>query len=218
MARSLLIITALGLALASGRPASGSDIGMVKCSPNSDRVWVYESLNSFDVETRLKCGEPVEILSRVKGYVKIRTASGVEGYVPDAAFPDLPALPPEDADRPVASIAAAARPAAVHPVAATPSATPPAPPPAPPMVASKPAPVTTYSAVAPSGTPSVAPVSAAIAQPPPAISPTTNPAVARTSSVASVDVKPASAAVVPAQPRHVAKPATPTVVQPPPCT
>ena len=217
VARSLLIITALGLALASGRPASGSDIGMVKCSPNSDRVWVYESLNSFDVETRLKCGEPVEILSRVKGYVKIRTASGVEGYVPDAAFPDLPALPPEDADKPVASIAAAARPAAVHPVAATPSVAP-APstaPPASPMVASKPAPETTNSAVAPSSTPGVAPVSAAIVQPPSATSPATNPAVARTSSASSVDVKPASAAIVPAQPRHVAKPATPTVVAEP---
>ena len=217
VARSLLIITALGLALASGRPASGSDIGMVKCSPNSDRVWVYESLNSFDVETRLKCGEPVEILSRVKGYVKIRTASGVEGYVPDAAFPDLPALPPEDADKPVASIAAAARPAAVHPVAATPSVAPApsAAPPAPPMVASKPVPEATNSAVAPSTTPGVAPVSAAIAQPAPATGPTTNPAVARTSSASSVDVKPASAAVVPAQPRHVAKPATPTVVAEP---
>ena len=87
---------------------SASDIGSVKCGANQDRVWVYESLNSFDVETRLKCGDTVEILSRVKGYVKIRTASGVEGYVPDATFPDLPALQ-DDSDKPAAvSIAAAA--------------------------------------------------------------------------------------------------------------
>ena len=91
MPRSFLIILSLALAL----PASASDIGAVKCAVNQDRVWVYESLNSFDVETRLKCGETVEILSRVKGYVKIRTASGLEGYVPDAVFPDLPALPPD---------------------------------------------------------------------------------------------------------------------------
>ncbi len=126
MIRSLLIILAMGLVLALALPASASDIGAVKCSVNQDRVWVYESLNSFDVETRLKCGETVEILSRVKGYVKIRTASGVEGYVPDAVFPDLPALPPDDADKPMASIAA--RPAATavaRPTAAPPAAAPP---------------------------------------------------------------------------------------------
>ncbi|HKV05571.1 MAG TPA: SH3 domain-containing protein [Candidatus Acidoferrales bacterium] len=89
-------------------PVFASDIGAVKCGPNQDRVWVYDSLNSFDVATRLKCGEPVEILSRVKGYVKIRTESGQEGYVTDAAFPDLPALP-DESNKPVAS--AAPRPA-----------------------------------------------------------------------------------------------------------
>lgn len=210
--RSLLIITALGLTLASARSASGSDMGMVKCSPNSDRVWVYESLNSFDVETRLKCGEPVEILARVKGYVKIRTASGVEGYVPDAVFPDLPALPPDDADKPVASVAAAARPgasAAAHPMAATASAAPAIAP----IVASKPASVTTNSAVVPVSSPSAAAIPAAVmAQPTPATSPVASPAVARSSSPASIDVKPASAAVISSQPRHTAKPSEPTVV------
>jgi hypothetical protein len=140
--RSLLIILALALAL----PASASDIGAVKCAVNQDRVWVYESLNSFDVETRLKCGDTVEILSRVKGYVKIRTASGLEGYVPDAVFPDLPALPPDDADKPVRSVAvrpatsAAARPAAPMTVAST--ATPSAPPIVAPTVAGSKPPAT----------------------------------------------------------------------------
>jgi len=140
--RSLLIIFAMGLALASAPPASASDIGAVKCSVNQDRVWVYESLNSFDVETRLKCGETVEILSRVKGYVKIRTASGVEGYVPDAVFPDLPALPPDDADKPVGSIVARTAASAV----ARPTT-------APPAVASKPATPPANSAVATSNSP-----------------------------------------------------------------
>src|SRR5271154_519090 len=99
----------MGLALGSALPVSASDIGAVKCAVNQDRVWVYESLNSFDVETKLKCGDAVEILDRVKGYVKIRTASGVEGYVPDATFPDLPALP-DDSDKPASvALAVAAR-------------------------------------------------------------------------------------------------------------
>ena len=123
MHRSLLIIFAMGLALASALPASASDIGAVKCAVNQDRVWVYESLNSFDVETRLKCGETVEVLSRVKGYVKIRTASGVEGYVPDSVFPDLPALPSDDADRPPVIIGARPVARAVMPPAVAPTTT-----------------------------------------------------------------------------------------------
>jgi len=98
MVRSLLVVAALALAV----PTAASDIGNVKCPPNQDRVWVYESLASFDVEARLHCGETVEIVSRVKGYVKVRTANGVEGYVPDSAFPDLPPL--EDGkDKPAAT-------------------------------------------------------------------------------------------------------------------
>jgi Bacterial SH3 domain len=86
-------------------PAFAADTHYLKCAVNQERVWVYESLNSFDVEARLKCGEPVEILSRVKGFVKIRTTNGVEGYVPDTAFSDLPPLP-DDAN-PVTAASAA---------------------------------------------------------------------------------------------------------------
>ena len=191
--RSLLII----LALASALPASASDIGAVKCAVNQDRVWVYESLNSFDVETRLKCGETVEILSRVKGYVKIRTASGVEGYVPDAVFPDLPALPPDDADKPMASMAA--RPAATavaHPTVA-----------AQPAAASR----AVASTVAPPA-PSIAaaPVVASKPAPPPA-----NSAVVSSNSPVAVNVKPASAVASPATSRSRDKASAPTVVAEP---
>jgi hypothetical protein len=62
----------------------------VQCAANDDRVWVYDSLTSFTVVLRLKCGAEVEIVDRAKGYVKIRTADGKEGYVPEATFPSLP--------------------------------------------------------------------------------------------------------------------------------
>ena len=192
MIRSLLVIFAMELALASAPPASASDIGAVKCAVNQDRVWVYESLNSFDVETRLKCGDTVEILSRVKGYVKIRTASGVEGYVPDSVFPDLPALPQDDSDKPPVILGARPMASAVaHPTAPPPAValatepamaqpTPPAP--APPVVASKPA------------------------------TPPANSAVARSNSPVAGNVKPASAVATSphAQPREKAD--APTVV------
>jgi len=62
----------------------------MKCTASQDRVWVYESLGSFDVTAKLPCGETVQIISRVKGYVKIHAANGVEGFVPDSTFSNLP--------------------------------------------------------------------------------------------------------------------------------
>jgi hypothetical protein len=87
--RFLLIVV---IVLASALLAWATDIASVQCPVNQDRVWVYNSLSSFDVEAKLRCGETVEIVSRVKGFVQIRTANGVEGYVPESAFPDLPPL------------------------------------------------------------------------------------------------------------------------------
>jgi hypothetical protein len=71
-------------------PAGAAETTPVKCGVNEERVWVYDSLNSFDVAVKLKCGEPVEIISREKGYVKIRTSNGREGYVPEKALPKPP--------------------------------------------------------------------------------------------------------------------------------
>jgi hypothetical protein len=84
----------------------------IKCAPNEDRVWVYESLTDFNVAAKLKCGDPVQIVERVKGYVKIETANGTEGYVLDTSFPKS-VLPPEPVEKPndveSASLAFAAR-------------------------------------------------------------------------------------------------------------
>lgn len=116
--RFLLPLAALCLAPS----LRANDLAYVKCAANEDRVWVYDSLSSFDVETKLRCGAPVEILSRINGFVKIRTESGVEGYVPDSALPDLPALP-DQAKQPLASAAAQSL-AAAHGTAAPQSSAP----------------------------------------------------------------------------------------------
>jgi hypothetical protein len=71
-------------------PARAAETSPILCGANEDRVWVYESLDSFDVSLKLKCGEPVEIIGRAKGYVKIRTSTGKEGYVPEKALPKPP--------------------------------------------------------------------------------------------------------------------------------
>ncbi len=53
-------------------------------------MWVYDSLATLNVQARLSCGQTVEVLDRVGGYAKIRSASGVEGYVPENDFANLP--------------------------------------------------------------------------------------------------------------------------------
>jgi hypothetical protein len=186
---------------AAATPAFAGDSATMKCNATQDRIWVYDSLNSFDVSAKLKCGETVEITSRVKGYVKIRAANGTEGYVQDSTFPDLPPfVDPNDSQAGVSIAQRVAPRAAAHSAAAAPvsasnvSAAPPVASPAPaPAIAvaaspvSTPAPVVrTVSETAPVASPSVA-VSAAPAAtasakstptPSPAKKPNTAPAPA----------------------------------------
>ena len=84
----LLVAGVIGLSFVA-RPVS-ANMATLKCNSHRDQIWVYDSLSSFDVEAKLKCGEDVEIVGRVDGYVKIRAHDGVEGYVPEAALADLP--------------------------------------------------------------------------------------------------------------------------------
>jgi len=70
-------------------PARAGDVTPVKCGPNQDRVWVYDSLTSFDVQSKIRCDETVEIVGHVKGFVKVRLRDGSEGYVPDSSLPDV---------------------------------------------------------------------------------------------------------------------------------
>jgi hypothetical protein len=88
--RGLLAPSLVLVVLCYAFPARAAETTPIKCGVNEDRVWVYDSLNSFDVALKLKCGEQVEIIGREKGYVKIRTSSGKEGYVPEKALPKPP--------------------------------------------------------------------------------------------------------------------------------
>lgn len=94
-------------------PALGGETSPVKCPAGQDRVWVYDSLNNLGVQTKVKCGDRVEIVAREKGFVKVRMQDGTEGYVPEDALPK-PAAPANDSnnsEKPAAdnSLAAQAR-------------------------------------------------------------------------------------------------------------
>ena len=161
MTRTLGILFAL-LPLAAVPSAKAGGTINIKCAPNEDRVWVYESLTDFNVAAKLKCGEAVQIVERVKGYVKIETANGTEGYVLDTAFPKS-ALPPPPVEKPndVESAAAAFAahrasrapessvdaPASAHPSAPVAVASTASPVVAKPVAPSQPAPTQTHAAV-----------------------------------------------------------------------
>jgi len=106
---------AMLLGACAALPAYAGESTAVKCGPNQERVWVYDSLTSFDIAAKLKCGETVEMISRVKGYVKVRTQNGTEGFVTDASFTDLPPFV-DDKDKQQATLPQLAARRAVKPV------------------------------------------------------------------------------------------------------
>ena len=148
----------------------------MKCAANQDRVWVYESLGSFDVAAKLKCGETVEIIGRVKGFVKIHSASGAEGWVPDSTFPNLSPLEDENNKPPAIAASLAQAWARAHARAAAS-----APAPAAAIVQPSAAPVSVVSASAPAVVPVASTVSA---QPAVAATPAHAPAVIASKSPA----------------------------------
>ena len=169
--------------------AFAGDSATMKCNATQDRIWVYDSLNSFDVSAKLKCGETVEITSRVKGYVKIRAANGTEGYVQDSTFPDLPPfVDPNDSQAGV-SIAKRVAPRAVaHPAAAA-------------LVSAS-----NVSSPQPAATPTPAPAVAVVASPAPAPAPAVR-TVAETTPAPAASASAAPAVTASAKPTPTPSPA-----------
>ncbi|HEX4074467.1 MAG TPA: SH3 domain-containing protein [Candidatus Acidoferrales bacterium] len=223
-----LMVSGIGIAMCPALFAAPSGVASVKCATNQDRVWVYDSLTSFDIEAKIPCGDTVQIVSRVKGYVKIRTASGLDGYVPDSTFPDLPPFQDQQYDlgnhnaatsetvvndpSDLGAIAAAYR---ARRIAAESSATASAavaPAPAAPAVTETPTEVA--SAVAPQAAPAVVPAPAAPieARRKAAMAPVaTKPTVIATRVSAPVPAAPVVASI----PAVVASMASPAVMDPP---
>jgi hypothetical protein len=86
----LLIASVAGVSLLTG--SASANPAALKCNSQRDQIWVYDSLNSFGIEAKLNCGGNVEIIERVKDYVKIRAQNGVEGYIPETSVADFPPL------------------------------------------------------------------------------------------------------------------------------
>src|SRR6201993_2916135 len=88
----ILLFSTIGLSFFAS--SAWANPATLKCNSSHDQVWVYDSLNSFNVDAKLKCGQGVEIIERLSDYVKIRAQNGVEGYVPNSAVLGLPVFQP----------------------------------------------------------------------------------------------------------------------------
>ncbi len=67
-----------------------ADSYTLKCNAQKDTVWVYDAVDTLNVQAKLSCGQSVEVIDRANGYARIHAANGVEGYIPDADFASLP--------------------------------------------------------------------------------------------------------------------------------
>jgi len=64
----------------------------LKCNAQKDAVWVYDSVSTLNVQAKLACGTAVDVIDRANGYARIRTTSGVEGFVTENDFASLPSF------------------------------------------------------------------------------------------------------------------------------
>jgi hypothetical protein len=108
-ARFSLILAGVGSVFLLAASTS-ANTATIRCVSRQEQISVYDSLSTRGVEAKLKCGEEVEIVGRVRDYVKIRAQNGVEGYVPAASCAGLTT----SAKHPAASPSAAADNASVH--------------------------------------------------------------------------------------------------------
>ncbi len=87
-----LLLPLAVLYLVSSTGLKAADAGYTSCPSGQAFVYLYQSLTTFEVLARLKCGEKVEIVDPGNNTrVRVRTLDGKEGYLPQS---DISATPP----------------------------------------------------------------------------------------------------------------------------
>jgi len=90
MRRKFLLVLAVMLVASLSALGQGTDkVGYIYCA-HGQYVYLYDSLNTFNVLANLKCGARVGVLGSENGYVIVRTADEKQGYVPAAAITSTP--------------------------------------------------------------------------------------------------------------------------------
>ncbi len=91
--RFKLLLPLAALCFLSSATAQAGEAGYAYCPNGEQYVYLYQSLSTFNVLARLKCGEKVEVLGResvFSTYVRVRTLDGKEGYAPQSAITTTP--------------------------------------------------------------------------------------------------------------------------------
>jgi hypothetical protein len=57
-------------------------LGQIECTRQEGYAYLYSSLATMDISTTLKCGQRVTVLDRSDNFVRVRTDTGDEGFVP----------------------------------------------------------------------------------------------------------------------------------------
>jgi uncharacterized protein YgiM (DUF1202 family) len=95
---------ALIILIANASPAHAVTTGYAKCESYDSYVMFYRSLEQFDVQGKIKCGEGFEILSRWNEYLSIRTLDGKQGWVEEAQVTLVPPAAAKGAATPSAPL------------------------------------------------------------------------------------------------------------------
>ena len=84
----LLVFTVFTMLLfLSAAKLTAGDIGYVHCRAGEGYVYLYQSADNFQVTANLKCDQQIEIIdSQNSARVKVRTADGKEGYLPQGSI------------------------------------------------------------------------------------------------------------------------------------
>ena len=96
--RPFLLLTLILLSSpAFAQGTQTAEVGYISCPIRQQYVYLYQSLRNFDILASPRCEEKVEILGRddrLGGYLRVRTADGKEGYVPQAYVTATPPARP----------------------------------------------------------------------------------------------------------------------------
>jgi hypothetical protein len=83
MSIKLMLPFVIILLLLAGTKLAAADTGYIRCQAGEGYVYLYQTVDNFQVLANLRCGQRVEIVgSQDNARIRIRTADGKEGYIP----------------------------------------------------------------------------------------------------------------------------------------
>jgi hypothetical protein len=97
-------------------------LGQIECGRQEGYAYLYSSMATMEIRTTLKCGQQITVLDRSDNFLRVRTETGDEGFIPLSNVVYLkkgftPKAAPAPAKRELTHYDNPARLAAAHPAA-----------------------------------------------------------------------------------------------------